>query len=110
MSMRSTTCHYNCTNTNYVFLVFKALHRNELNIEYIRTHLFCSSECLHRFKKECISEDENGCEYYNEISNSKYDFCYFQMKEKVDNYKKQRLLIKHSQVNGEPPMKLARVN
>jgi hypothetical protein len=104
-------CHYNCEHANFVFLVRTVLHRDELNREYIQRYLFCSSKCLQKFKNKFIIEDENGCEYHRELLSYKYDPCYLQMKEKVDEYKKQRMQTKQSTVtNIEPLAKVARVD
>ena len=113
-------CYYKCPVNNFVFLVNKFLQRDELNNEYTRSFLFCSTTCVNNFKKDFITEDENGYEYYNEVEYDKCDRCIFQMMNIVDKYKEERRQIKIKELakineashmpEVEPISKVARLN
>ena len=46
------SCHYKCQKNNFAFLIYKVLHRDSLNNEFVDNYLFCSYKCMQRFKKE----------------------------------------------------------
>ncbi len=114
-------CYYKCPVNNFVFLVRDVLQRDELNNEYTRSFLFCSTTCFNNFKKDLITEDENGYEYYNEVAFDKLNRCIVQMMEIVEQYKEKRRQIKMKEnekiraepsymPDVEPVTKLARLN
>ncbi len=98
-------CYYKCPVNNFVFLVREVLQRDELNNEYTRSFLFCCTTCFNNFKKDLITEDENGYEYYNEVAFDRFDRCIWQMMENVNKYKEKRRRIKiniQERINNEP--------
>jgi hypothetical protein len=114
-------CYYKCPVNNFVFLVHQVLQRDSLNHEYIRKFSFCSTTCFNNFKKNLITEDEDGYEYYNEVKNNEFKYCIWQMMEIVNKYKEKRRQIKmkvqeliHNEPsympNVEPISKAARLN
>ena len=107
-------CFYKCIENNFVYLIHTVLQRSNL-AEHTRTFLFCSTECLDNFKREFITEDEDGCEYYNKVENDNHNddrWCLFQMMEIVEKYKnkcKKAKMMKMQQIDDntvEPPAKM----
>ncbi len=105
------TCFYKCHVNNFVFLIHHVLQRDPLNNEYIRRFQFCSTTCLHNFKKDFTTEDENGYIYYNEVVYDKLNRCHIMMMEMVEEYKKKQRIQKLNEDNSlSPPAKMSRLN